>query len=233
MTLDFPFLIKLKDRYAALTLRERIIISAALLGVSWCLWLITLNDFVVGEVAEHSRLLREKEMELRTATEEQQLLRRARSQDPNEALRAEQAALEEALRALDQGMAHSLSRFVPPERMAELLKDLLNEHKGLGLKLVKRLPARALLPPAPPVPPGTTEASAAGSTPIAPSLYLHPLQLELTGRYFDVLAYLKTLETSSWRFNWRRFDYQTETYPLGRAVIEIETLSRDPRWLGV
>lgn len=218
---------KAKARYAALTLRERAIITVALLGCTWCIWLITVSDYLTTAEAEMTRQVRQTEMELRLATEEQQQLRRARSADPNDALRSEQAAVKAILERLDAGMASSLSRFVPPERMPELLSDLLAEHRGLKLKLVKRLPSRAL------VAPPAANADGAEADPDAPNLFLHPLLLEVEGRYFDVLGYVQALESSTWRFNWRRFDYQTDTYPSGKAVIEIETLSRDARWLGV
>ncbi|MEM1229206.1 MAG: hypothetical protein AAGI15_01620 [Pseudomonadota bacterium] len=228
---------KLKARYGGLTLRERAIITVALLGTTWCLWLITASDYLTSRESEMTRQVRQTEVELRLATEEQQRLRRARSADPNDALRAEKAAVKAGLERLDASMANSLSRFVPPERMSELLADLLAEHRGLKLKLVRRLPSRALVGGGgdQAAVDGDDEAkpSAGDRGPAPPNLYLHPLRLEVEGRYFDVLGYVQALEDSPWRFNWRRFDYETATYPRGRAVIEIETLSRDPRWLGV
>ena len=49
----------------------------------------------------------------------------------------------------------------------------------------------------------------------------------------EVLAYLAALESGSWRFSWRSFEYAVSEYPKARAIIEVETLSREREWLGV
>lgn len=212
-------------RFAAFSLRERVLVALGVLGSTWMLWQLTLGDALVASQVEVTRSVDQLETQLKSAAAEQQSLRVLRRADPNDALRAEQEALKALLLQLDNTLAGSLSRFVPPERMPLMLQDVLADHPGLKLKLVKRLPSRALLT--------TTSADDPAADSVDANLYLHPLRVEFEGRYFDVLAYLQSLEQSPWQFNWRLLDFATETYPGGRAVIEIETLSRDERWLGV
>lgn len=223
---------RLQANYAAFSMRERVLVTLGLLGCTWMLWQLTIGDLVTSHRVTVARSVQQLENALKSATSEQQSLRIERKADPNDALRAEQAALKELLLKVDGELAGSLSRFVAPERMPALLQDVLADHPGLKLKLVKRLPARALV--AQVEQPTADSTAPTESTPKPqPNLYLHPLRVEFEGRYFDVLAYLQTLEQSPWRFNWRLLEFATETYPAGRAVIEIETLSREQRWLGV
>ena len=232
------FVAELGERFTGFTLRERTLVTLGVLGCTWLLWQLTLGDAVLAQQVEVARTVEQLEVQLKNAAAEQQSLRLSRKADPNDALRAEQQTLKALLSELDSTLAGSLSRFVPPERMPAMLQDVLSAHPGLKLKLVKRLPSRSLLPTAEQdpelvpadgaAPPAADSANAAQA-----NLYLHPLRIEFEGRYFDVLAYLQSLEEGPWRFNWRLLDFETEAYPGGRAVIEIETLSRDPRWLGV
>lgn len=220
---------RVSARYAEFSIRERLLVSLGVLGCTWMLWELTIGDMVVTHQVEVARSVSQLEIQRQSAASEQQSLRISRRADPNDALRAEQAALKGLLLELDKDLAGSLSRFVAPERMPAMLQDVLAAHPGLKLKLVKRLPSRALIPDVE----KTTDGADDEASEPRPNLYLHPLRVEFEGRYFDVLAYLQSLEQSPWRFNWRLLDFATQTYPAGRAVIEIETLSRDERWLGV
>ncbi|MFK7916068.1 MAG: hypothetical protein AB8B93_19300 [Pseudomonadales bacterium] len=225
-------LLSLQNNYAAFSTRERVLVGLGTLGCTWMLFQLTIGELVVSHRIDVARDVQQLEVQRQSATAQQQTLRIERKADPNDALRAEQSALKKLLLEVDESLAGSLSRFVAPERMPALLQDVLGDHPGLKLKLVKRLPARALARQV------AAEVSASGDQSDSaakgqPNLYLHPLRVEFEGRYFDVLAYLQNLEKSPWRFNWRMLEFATETYPDGRAVIEIETLSREQRWLGV
>ena len=225
-----------KTRYASFSTRERVLVGLGVLGCTWMLWQFTIGDMVVSHRIDVTRSVQQLGQQLQSATSEQRTLKIERKANPNDALRAEQAALKKLLVELDKTLAGSLSRFVPPERMPAMLQDVLAAHPGLKLKLVKRLPTRALIAQADTDSAETSNPPGFGGGEPAqaqPNLYLHPLRVEFEGRYFDVLAYLRTLEDSDWRFNWRFLEFATETYPAGRTVIEIETLSREERWLGV
>ncbi|MGI9328047.1 MAG: hypothetical protein ACR2PZ_22695 [Pseudomonadales bacterium] len=215
----------LLERFIELSLRERLLVGAGLLGLTWMIWQFTLGATVSEQEVKIIRDVQLLRADLQAAAQEQERLRTTRKADPNEALLAEQKALKALLTELNSSVTGSLSRFVPPERMTQVLQDVLSEHPGLKLKLVQRLPTIALLQE--PVPGEQAQQPGPGN------LYMHPIRLEFEGRYFDVLAYLRSLEEGDWQFNWRRLDFTTQTYPTGHAVIEIETLSRDKRWLGV
>ncbi|PKH05153.1 glucose-6-phosphate isomerase [Moritella sp. Urea-trap-13] len=56
-------------------------------------------------------------------------------------------------------------------------------------------------------------------------LYRHGLRITMTGAFFDIQAYLDSIEQLPKKFYWEVFDYQMQTYPTAEVVMEIYTLS--------
>lgn len=56
-------------------------------------------------------------------------------------------------------------------------------------------------------------------------LYRHGLRITMTGSFFDIQAYLNTIEQLPKKFYWEVFDYQMQEYPTAQVVMEIYTLS--------
>jgi len=208
---------RLAERFDALSMRERMLIVASTLAVLWLAW-----DWTLGARQRRDETALEREvaaLKARVADEAQKQarLREARANDPNRALAAQRNALESGIAELDGRLEAELGRFVPPTQAAALLGDVVRRHRGVSLDHVEALPA---------VPVVLKEGEPT-------HLYRHGLRVALTGGYFDVVSYLEDLEASQWRFGWRSLDYRVADYPLAHVVVEIETLSHDPNWLGV
>ncbi len=62
-------------------------------------------------------------------------------------------------------------------------------------------------------------------------LYQHGLRITLTGTFFDIQAYLNTIEQLPKKFYWRIFDYQMQRYPQAEVVMEIYTLSMNKEFI--
>jgi len=56
-------------------------------------------------------------------------------------------------------------------------------------------------------------------------LYRHGLRITMTGSFFNIQAYLNTIEQLPKKFYWEVFDYQMQDYPTAQVVMEIYTLS--------
>ncbi|MFT5808792.1 MAG: MSHA biogenesis protein MshJ, partial [Moritella dasanensis] len=56
-------------------------------------------------------------------------------------------------------------------------------------------------------------------------LYRHGLRITMTGAFFDIQAYLDSIEQLPKKFYWEVFDYQMQEYPTAEVVMEIYTLS--------
>lgn len=210
-----------RDRYGEFSLRERLLVLAALMALSWMLWSLLLATPLS---LEQSTLLRERqvfEQRIAAALALRDELEAQLADNPSERLAGERASLERRLAALEEQLAAVLGSFVPPQAMADLLEDVLAGRPELELLRLEKLPVETL----------ETAADDAEAAP--PALYRHPLRLELAGAYLDVLAYLQALEALPWQLGWRRLDYAVDDYPRARVVLEVETLSEQRSWLGV
>ncbi|MEZ5561274.1 MAG: hypothetical protein R3E86_22380 [Pseudomonadales bacterium] len=212
------------ERYQALSLRERILITLAVLSVTWMAWEATVGGFLASASARIERDTDAVYARLQAAVEEQSRLQRAKNSDPNVRLNEERDRLEQELRSLNSSIGEVLDRFVEPERMPALLQDVIRHHEGLKLKRMETLPVEAVVY-------GDPHKRKEGQPPA--QIYRHPLRIEFEGDYFAVLAYLAELEQGPWELGWRRLNYVVGEYPLAEVTIEIETLSREKNWIGV
>lgn len=215
---------QVSDGYQKLNLRERALVSLSLMAVTWMVWNVTIGGFLEEAKARIHRDVNTAYAEMQQEVAEQSRLQKAENEDPNERLNRERATLGLELENLDENLAAALERFVAPEKMPSLLKDVIRHHDGLKLKRIASLPVEAIELEKPPDPEDQTP---------SPVIYRHPLRLEFQGNYFEVLSYLAELEEGDWKFGWRSLSYVVEDYPVAVVTLEIETLSRERSWIGV
>lgn len=170
------------------------------------------------------------ELQARAAVDPDQALRQA--------LRAAQALRDHQLEDLDRETA----ALIDPQRMQQVLQDLLQQRPGLRLLALESFSAPLELPPPPAAAGQPTAANAAadGAAPATPVLYRHGMRLTLEGSYFELRDYLQGIEAQSLaaggrRLFWERLDYQVGEAGPGQAKITLElyTLSREAGWVGV
>lgn len=218
MTTDLASIAKpLADRFDAMSMRERVLVTLSTIAVLWLAWDWTIGHSQRAELDSARRELDVVQQRISAENTTQEALRAARLVDPSLALNEERASLEAEVAALDARLEETVGRFVPPTQMPKLLESVVARHQGVVLVRVKSLPAE---------PVRVREDR-------EPSLYRHPLQVELDGSYFAIKSYLEDLEGSSWRLAWRTLEYQVIEHPRAKVLIEIETLSPDRNWLGV
>ncbi|HSC83830.1 MAG TPA: type II secretion system protein GspM [Pseudomonas sp.] len=154
--------------------------------------------------------------------------------DPNQpyhrALLAASASREELLGQIDQ----ATDELVTPEKMRQVLDELLRKQPGLRLVGLESFSEPVKLPgAAPAVPAAPTQVEKSASPPVV--LYRHGLVLQLQGGYFELLSYLQAIQASPWKLNWDSLDYQVGEAGPGQAQISLKlyTLSRKAGWVGV
>lgn len=142
--------------------------------------------------------------------------------DPNQEIRQRIEDLNKEITLIDSKLQEKISNLVPANQMASMLESVLAESGGIKL----------------------IELSSIAPTPIFLSkqdddkqaqadLYRHGVSLMLEGSYFDIQSYLKKLESLQWKFYWKKFDYNVDTYPKGKIELEIYTLSISKAFIGV
>ncbi len=112
-----------------------------------------------------------------------------------------------------------MSRFIPPEKMASVLQDLLQTNSTLRLLKLESL----------------------GSEPLQDNhrdketvqVYQHGVRMVFEGNFFAIMDYLKSIESLPWKLYWDQIDYAVSDYPYAEVSITVHTLSLKKEWIGV
>ncbi len=142
-------------------------------------------------------------------------------------LRQEVATWRQRLAAGDEALRGHEASLVGPERMVQLLEQLLARHGELRVRSMQSLPKVEVLADAPAAP-GTT--SAGTGTPV---LYRHGVELVLEGPFAELLSYLQALEALPQRLRWGDLQLRVEQHPRCLLTLRVYTLSLDRRWLEI
>jgi MSHA biogenesis protein MshJ len=201
-------------RFDRLSLRERLLILAAVLAVLFVLWDSLL--FAPLEIRRHA-LSNEVDSLQSSITTTTAALQTSLTNDPARNALVQIGRTQRAIDALDQQLQSATVGLLPPDRMTAVLQDMLRRRQQLTLVSLRTETATTLLQgPADPAGP-----------------YLHPVELVLSGRYLDILDYLQALEALHWRLYWKTLELDSSAYPIDRVRIEIGTISLDRAWLGI
>ena len=207
---------RLLARFDALSMRERALIAgAALIGVVLLWFALFLDPANLRERALSAELTTLQQSIYLTT----QSIQETNDADPTLTAQRDATKLEQQLAAINTQLAAKSAGLIPPERMVQVIHDVLSRQHGVTLVSLHNSPVTTLVPPA------------AGTTSAGP--YGHPVEIVVEGSYLDVLAYLHALENLEWRFYWRLLELESTTYPRNRVHIELSTLSLDKDWIGV
>lgn len=204
-------------RFNRMTVRERVIVSVASLAAVLMLWTLLVFD---PQAARESTLRAElTTLETSIGAASDALASDAAS-NPAVLARNEERNLKAQLEELNKELAAESSGLIAPERMVQVVHDVLTRQRGVRLISLHNKPVASLAPP--------TNGAAPSAGP-----YLHPIELVIEGRYLDVAAYLRALEKLPWRFYWKVLELETKQHPISRVRIEMSTLSLEREWIGV
>lgn len=243
-----PALEQMAARFDALSIRERVLVTCALLAAVVMLWMLAVQDPISGKARalEAEKISLEEQIASAKAG-----IETATATDPTTLALAEEKKVLAQLEQVNAQLASKSAGLIPPERMVQVIHDVLSRQRGVSLVSLHNKPVTSLVksvapaPTAPAAAEGATEdgtgaaveAPAEGSAEAAPvestGPFVHPVEIVIEGSYLDVLAYLKALEALEWRFYWKVLDLETQHYPVNRVRIELSTLSMDKDWIGV
>lgn len=214
---------RLSLRIDALSLRERVMVFAALLaGVVWLAY-----QLVLGPLFERQQALGQKitQQQNTIASIESQIDARARGSttDPDaanrqrlEELAAETDKLGADLRAMQQSL-------MLPQQVVPLLERMLRANGRLRLVSLQTLPVTGMA--------GSAPAGAAPGKPAQELVYRHGVELTLEGSYADMVDYLAALQALPVRVIWGKAQLDASAYPASRLTLTLYTLSLDPDWM--
>lgn len=214
----------LVDRYDQLSLRERVIILAALLILLFVVWQTAFMDPLDRE--RKQRLLQVEALRAEVAGLEQgvEAIVAQGVGDPDRQNRDAIAKLNQEIAALDARLAGATSGLIAPKEMAQVLEQLLARTSQMTLHSLRTLPPEGVI--APGTAPGAPGAATA-------QIYKHGVELELGGTYLETLNFLQAVETLPWRFFWDRVEFRVESHPHGRMKLVLFTIGLQEGWIGV
>lgn len=210
------------ERLDALTLRERVMVFGAGVALLYVFWHTVLMDPVTARAKVAEQRLADAHRQMTMIDE----VGVAASQDPVIAAALRNRALEQRLTTLEAELNSAAQGYVRPERMTEMLRELLAAQHGLSLVSLANLPVESLSQPA-------------GEKPGAPIAidnrgpFLHPVEMVVQGDYASVVAYLRALEAMPWRIRWQHIELTAGDYPQNRVRIVIGALSLSRYWMTV
>ena len=209
----------LAGRIDEMTLRERALVFGAALGLVALLW----DQFLMSplEKREHTAqaVLETLANPASTGAIDGSATVDVAAARLNDAVEREQT-VRMRLNSVNQELSSAAAVLLPPDRVVQVVRDVLAEQRGLELISLRNLPPISLVPP--------DNASAPALGP-----FLHPVEITVAGDYLSVLSYLQSLERLQWHFYWRALDLKVDKYPRNVVRLEIATLGTEAEWLGV
>ncbi len=207
-------------RIGAMSLRERLFIFAAVVVVALALVQTLLIDAAQRRIHNADDRLQGASSALMQAAQQQKLLAGQGGRDPDRTAREALAAQEARLAALNAELDTRGRSLIPPERMVQVLKDVVRSQAGVRIVGFKTLSPRPVsLPDAP-----------EGSP---PGFYRHGFEITVSGSYADLVAYLERLEALPWHLNWIEATLDASARPDLKLTLIVHTLSLEEAWLRV
>jgi MSHA biogenesis protein MshJ len=211
---------EISARIGLISLRERVFIFAAAAVVVLALVQTLLIDAGQQRKQNAEARLQGAEEALAQIGQQQQLLAAQAGRDPDQAARTALAAQEARLAELTAELDKFERSLIPPERMNQVLKNVVQGTGGVRVVAFKTLSPQPVALP-----------DAAEGAP--PGFYRHGFEITVSGRYSDLVAYLERLETLPWRLSWSEATLDAAARPDLKLTLIVHTLSLEEAWLRV
>ncbi len=222
---------KLVSKIDVLSVRERVIIfvAAAFLLVS-----------LINSIFLDPLLAKQKKLSLQVVQQQEKMkeiqaslaaLVQAKNNDANSPLRERIKLLKQQISEGEAYLKSRRDKLVPPEKMGELLQQVLSKNAHLQLVALETLPAAPLIePPQAKQDSGTVTVKSAG---LERQIYKHGVKITVRGSYADLLQYLTALEKLPTQMFWGAAKMDVHRYPTAELTLTLYTLSLDATWLRV
>jgi MSHA biogenesis protein MshJ len=211
---------QLSEKFAQLSEREKWLI--ALCGAVG-IFLLGLTLFIEPAIKQYETSKARYDADVRTISRlenENVALQAQLKRDPDREIDKKLKQLMEQSQSLSEELSSMVNSLIAPSQMAQLLEEVLQSSTKLELVSLSSLQPETLVP----------QNTVNGIE--TEGFFLHPVRIELTGQYFDILDYLELLESMPMQYFWRSYQYQVEEYPQARLIMEVYTLSSRQEFIG-
>lgn len=221
-----------------MALRERAMIFVAAVFVIISLMNVVLLDPLLVKQKMLSAQVVQQQEKMKELQAQMQNLLQARRDDEHSPLRERLAQLKQQLQEQDGYLQSRRDHLVQPDKMADLLKQVLNKNGGLQLVELKTLPVSLLIEKLQAsditVQPATANFPEGSKQPGSQKqIFKHGVRITVRGGYLDLMRYITELEKMPAQMFWGEASLNVEKYPDALFTLTVYTLSLDKTWLAV
>jgi MSHA biogenesis protein MshJ len=214
---------KFVRRVDGISLRERALIFLAIAAVLIGAIKPLLFDPLLKQRNEKEAMVAQGEGKLREVQEHLTAAMQTRTNDKNSPQRKRLEKAKQQI-AEDRDYIKSISnKLVPPNEMADLLKQVLDKNGKLELVELTTQPSTPLL--------GAKTEVDATTTGADEPIYKHGFTITIRGSYPDLLQYLDALKGLQEQMFWTDAKMDASKYPAVELTVTVYTLSLDKTWL--
>ena len=207
-------------RFNALSLRERFLFGTTILVVLSLGWWHFFAKPVMLEtamlVAENTKI----SAEVNQTRAEIKTIRNTIAAGINREKEVKLVQLTRALEAVEERLRLKTIELIDPEKMFQLMSQLIYRDSGLKLLSLKRREVKPAI--------ALSEKQQENA-----DIYRHVLEVKFSGKFRDILIYMQSLEALDWKLIWDEIEIVSNEYPLITVKIVISTLSTRKEWVGV
>lgn len=224
-----------RSRIDGMSLRERAMIFAAVAFVAIALLsTLLLDPLLTTQKALTTQIVQQQEKRKELQAQMQDVFQ-AKKADESSPLRIRSAQLRQQLQEKNSYLQSLRDRLVEPDKMVDLLQQVLNKNGKLQLVSLKTLPVSPVMPQ------GANAAEAGGKAAEASAkadngqkqIFQHGVQITVRGGYLDSLQYLAALEKLPVQLFWGDVSFSVDQYPDAVLTLTLYTLSLDKTWLAI
>jgi len=209
--------------------RERLMIFAGAAFLLVGLLNLALFDPLKAKQKAISAQMEQEQTQLQALQTTIQALQQSQHADAHSPLRLRINELRAAVREQDDYLESLQEHLVEPNKVPDLLQQVLQSNNKLQLVELKTLPVSLMVEK--PATVGTEKSARAESR--VPTMYKHGVQITVRGSYLELLNYLTALEKMPSRIFWGEASLAVEKHPDAVLTLTVYTLSMDKTWLTV
>lgn len=224
----------LTAKFDALNNRERImVLGASALVVYSIINLLLIDPLEISK----QRFLSEISTDQSAMLDMQQqvnVLKNKPPIDPNAQNKQRIATLESELDSINTAKEQLDITLISPDKMPELLRDLLAKNGKLKLVALNTLPTEHLLAQSQtPANMSASQTAPEQDLELENTVFKHGVEITIEGRYLDLLEYVTMIEKMDWHILWNKAELTTKNYPNNQLKLTLYTLSLDKAWLSI
>ncbi len=208
-------------RFNAQTLRERALVTITLLVVIGFAWWNYYAEPMMLNIEARKLENRRVATQVENTREVLQNIRQRIASGVYREKEQQLARLSTELAEVEQQLQQETVELIDPERMLQLITQLIYRDSRLELLSLKRREVRPAI------------ARVDGEETGEPGIYRHVLEIELAGKYVDILRYMQTLENLDWKLLWDEIEIEGENHPEVKLTLVLSTLSTGKEWIGI